>query len=243
LIALSRAGQLPADAGKKSPGRAWFPREDTVQYDGDRVSEWAGKSQWRALCADLARFRKWGYNGWGSEGFWALALYRLQRSVLEARPAPLWLPLRMNLAVVKKLFTLITHMDLDPRAEIGAGCLIPHAGSIRIGDGARIGADCAIHHVCTIGRSTQPGIAVIGDHVMIGCHTSILGAVRIGDYATIGAQTLVISDVPERATAVGVPARVLPTRRRVPDARHADTDPHADPTRGDAGPARDGREP
>lgn len=210
-----------------------------MEYDGDRVKDWAGSSQWRALRADLARYRKSGYSGFGSEGFWALTLYRLQRSVKAARPAPLWLPLRVELALFKKLFTSLTHMDLDPDADIGAGCLIPHSGSIRIGDGAKIGADCAIHHVCTIGRSTVPGIPTIGDHVMVGCHTSILGPVRVGDYANIGAQTLVIADVPEGATAVGVPARILPGRWRLADKKAAEQKGEGAHPSNDAGdPAR-----
>jgi len=154
-------------------------------YDGDKVKEWAGNSQWRALRADLARFRKWGYSGWGSEGFWALALYRAQRVANGLKPRLFWLPLRLALAIAKKLFTAVTHINLEAGAEIGAGMLIPHVGPIRIHEEAKIGADCAIHHVVTIGSSSRPGGARIGDHVMLGCHSCVLGPVRIGDCATI----------------------------------------------------------
>jgi serine O-acetyltransferase len=51
---------------------------------------------------------------------------------------------------------------------------------------------------------------VIGDHVYIGCHSSIIGAVTIGDNAVIAANSLVISDVPAGFTAIGVPAKNLP---------------------------------
>src|SRR5271163_3685691 len=57
-----------------------------MKYDRDAVKAWAGDSQWRALQADLARFRLSGYTGWGSEGFWALALFRLQKVVNSCRP-------------------------------------------------------------------------------------------------------------------------------------------------------------
>ena len=46
-----------------------------MKYDRDTVKEWAGDSQWRAIRADYQRFREHGYSGWGSEGFWALAIY------------------------------------------------------------------------------------------------------------------------------------------------------------------------
>lgn len=175
-------------------------------YDGDRVKDWAGDSHWRAWRADLARFRKHGYSGWGSEGFWMLTIYRLQRSLKSKSPKALWLPIIIPLAIIKKVLTTLTHINLDPEAEIGPGLLIPHVGPIQINPSAKIGADCGIHQVCTIGAGSRPGAPSIGDHVMIGCHSCILGPVNVGDRAKIGAGAVVISDVPAGATVVGVPA-------------------------------------
>jgi serine O-acetyltransferase len=103
----------------------------------------------------------------------------------------------------------VTHINLHPNADIGPGLLIPHVGLIQVYPWATIGADCAIHHVCTIGAGSKPGGPVIGDHVMIGCHTCILGPVHVGDGAKIGAGAVVVSDIPAGATAVGVPARAI----------------------------------
>jgi serine O-acetyltransferase len=177
-------------------------------YDRDTVKAWAGDSTIRAIRADLARFRKAGYSGWGTEGFWALLLYRIQRSTRAKRPQWVWAPCRVLIGIAKKLFTTITHMDIHPDAQVGPGLLIPHVGPLRIHGLTIIGADCAIHHVCTIGAGPTPGGARIGDHVLIGCHSSIIGAVTIGDNSVISANTLVLSDVPPRSTAIGVPARV-----------------------------------
>lgn len=179
-------------------------------YNRETVKAWAGDSQWRALRADLARFQDHGFTGWGSEGLWALALYRMQRIVNELRPRWLWMPVRLFLAVVKKLFTMFITVDLHPHAQIGPGLFIPHGGQIRVHADAKIGADCAIHHICTIGAGPQPGAATIGDHVTMSCHTCIIGPVSIGDDAIIAAGSLVISDVPAGATVLGVPARVMP---------------------------------
>ena len=184
------------------------------RYDRDTVKSWAGDSQWRACRADLARFRQHGYSGWGSEGFWALVIHRLQKVVRQSRPRWMWLPARVVLAIVNKLFTMVTHIDLHPDAQIGPGTLIPHVGSIRVHANTKIGADCAIHHVCTIGAGPRATGATIGDHVLIGCHSSIIGAITVGDGATIAANSLVISDVPAGATAMGVPARILPPMPR-----------------------------
>jgi serine O-acetyltransferase len=105
---------------------------------------------------------------------------------------------------------IITLIDIHPDAEIGPGLIIPHGGPIRVHGDTRIGADCALHHVCTIGAGPRPGGATIGDHVFIGCHSSIIGAVNIGDGAMIAANSLVISNVPAGFTAIGVPAKMLP---------------------------------
>jgi serine O-acetyltransferase len=164
----------------------------------------------------LARFRAQGHSGYFSEGFWALTIYRMQRAIRVSRYRQLWLPVSLPLGAVKKVFTLVTHINLNPSARIGPGLFIPHVGPIQVFPQATIGADCAIHQVCTIGAGSKPGGPVIGDHVYIGCHSCVLGPVVVGDGAKIGAGAVVISDVPERATAVGVPARMIvakePTR-------------------------------
>ncbi len=137
-------------------------------------------------------------------------LYRFQKIIRGCRPLWLWAPARLALIVVRKLFTVITHIDIDPAAEIGPGLLIPHVGPIRVHGETKMGADCSLYHVCTIGAGPRPGGATIGDHVYISCNSSIIGAVNVGDGAVIAANTLVIADVPAGATAIGVPARNLP---------------------------------
>lgn len=185
-----------------------------MKYDRDTVREWAGNNQWRACRADLTRFRLQGYTGWGSEGFWALAIFRLQKIFRQYRPGWLWAPARLALSVLKKLLSVVTLVDLHPDAEIGPGMIICHGGPVRIHAATRIGADCAIHGACTIGAGPQPGGAVIGDHVFIGCQASIIGAVTIGDDATVAANSLIISDIPAGCTAIGVPAKILPAISR-----------------------------
>jgi serine O-acetyltransferase len=179
-----------------------------VRYDRETVKAWAGDSQWRAWQADLARFRSSGYSGWGSEGFWALTVYRAQRAAQTAEPSIVWLPVRIALSIVKKVLTTVTHINLDKGAKIGPGMLIPHVGPIQVYPYATIGADCAIHHTCTVGAGAEPGGPVIGDHVMMGCHSCVLGPVTVGDDAKVGAGAVVVSDIPAGCTAVGVPAKV-----------------------------------
>lgn len=180
-----------------------------MKYDRTKVKAWCGNSHWRALRADFARFRSQGYSGWGSEGFWVLTVYRSQRALKSARPAWLWAPVSAILLVLAKILSVVTHIGIDENAQIGPGLLIPHSGPIRIHGSSKIGADCCLSHVCTIGAGPNPGGAIIGDHVWIGCHSSIIGAVTIGDGATIASNSLVINNVPAGATAIGVPARII----------------------------------
>jgi serine O-acetyltransferase len=181
-----------------------------MKYDRDTVKVWAGDSQWRALRGDYQRFRQHGYSGWGSEGFWALAIYRTQRALQKSKRHRLWAPAAIAVAVLRKLLVVVTGMDLHPGADIGAGMLIQHGSQIRVIENTRIGVDCALSQVCSIGAGITPGAPTIGDHVYIAPHACILGPVTIGEGAIIGACTLVVSDVPANHTAIGVPARIMP---------------------------------
>jgi serine O-acetyltransferase len=118
------------------------------------------------------------------------------------------MPVRLTLGVVNKLFTMVTHTNIHLDAQIGPGLAHPHVG-LRVHGKTKIGADCSIDSVCTLGAGPRAGGATIGDRVVIGSHSSIIGAVTIGDGAIIAPNSLVISDVPPGATAMGVPARIL----------------------------------
>lgn len=94
------------------------------------------------------------------------------------------------------------------QAEIGPGVSFGHRQGIVIGRTARIGARCKIRHQVTIQGGVR-GSAVIGDDVNIGSGAKIIGVIRIGNRVRIGANAVVISDVPDDATVVGIPARVV----------------------------------
>jgi serine O-acetyltransferase len=187
-----------------------IPTQSFMTYDKNTVKAWAGDSQWRALRADYARFRLQGYPAWTTEGFWAVLIYRLQRMLKTTQPQWLWLPVRALVAILRRTFSMVTRTYISADAAIGPGLLVPHAASIRVQPHTRLGADCTILHGCTIGSGPLEGSATIGDHVFLSCHSTILGPITIGDGATVAANTLVISNVPARATAIGVPAKIIP---------------------------------
>lgn len=98
--------------------------------------------------------------------------------------------------------------EISLEAVIGGGLYIPHPYSVVVGK-SRIGNRVTILQNVTIGTSSRSEISapIIGDHVFIGAGAAVLGKVKIGDGATIGANSVVLSDVPQNAIAVGAPAR------------------------------------
>lgn len=102
-------------------------------------------------------------------------------------------------------------MGISPRASIGEGLYIGHVGGVIISPHAVIGRNCDISHRVTIGSAAmgREGAPVLGDNVYVGTGATLVGQIRIGSGAKIAANTLVIDDVPEGATMMGVPGRLL----------------------------------
>jgi serine O-acetyltransferase len=84
-----------------------------------------------------------------------------------------------------------------------------HSNGIVIHPRASIGPNCLIFQQVTIGTAKGEGVPTLGAGVEIGAGARILGDIVIGDNAKIGANAVVLCDVPEGATAVGVPARIV----------------------------------
>jgi len=103
-------------------------------------------------------------------------------------------------------------IDIHPGAVIGPGAFIDHGHAIVVGETARIGANVSMLHQVTLGGSgtkDRQRHPIIGDNVLIGAGTSILGPVQVGNGVQIGACSLVLQDIPAFSVAVGVPAKIL----------------------------------
>lgn len=92
-------------------------------------------------------------------------------------------------------------------ADIGGGLYIAHPIGTVISP-ARMGKNCSIIAAVTIGMRNTWEFPVIGDEVFIGAGARVLGGITIGDGAVIGANAVVLKDLPDGATAVGIPARI-----------------------------------
>jgi serine O-acetyltransferase len=118
-----------------------------------------------------------------------------------------------------RFWSAVTGAEIPLGTQIGGGLMMPHPNGIVIHPAATIGPNCLIFQQVTLAGG-DGGAPRIGGHVDIGAGAKVLGAVTIGDHARIGANAVVLTDVPERSTAVGIPARIVETtnalRRYVP---------------------------
>ncbi len=107
-----------------------------------------------------------------------------------------------------------TGIEIHPGATIGKGLLIDHGMGVVIGETAVVGDNCTIYQGVTLGgtgKHTGKRHPTIGNNVMVGSGAKVLGPFTVGDNAKIAAGAVVLDTVPENATAVGVPARIIYT--------------------------------
>ncbi len=105
-----------------------------------------------------------------------------------------------------------TGIEIHPGAQIGRRLVIDHGMGIVIGETASIGDDCLIYHGVTLGgtgKETGKRHPTIGNNVMIACGAKVLGPFRVGDNARIASNAVVLQEVPDDATAVGIPAQIV----------------------------------
>jgi serine O-acetyltransferase len=111
---------------------------------------------------------------------------------------------------VSQISRFFTGIEIHPGATIGKNFFIDHGMGVVIGETATIGDNVTIYHGVTLGGvSAKPGKRhpQVGNDVIIGSGAQVLGPINIGNGARIGSNAVVVRDVPDAATMVGVPAR------------------------------------
>jgi serine O-acetyltransferase len=106
----------------------------------------------------------------------------------------------------------VFQVDINPAARIGKGIMLDHATGFVVGETATIGDNVSILQGVTLGgtgKSEEDRHPKIGNGVLIGAHSVVLGNIRVGDCARIGAGSVVVKEVPPRVTVAGVPARII----------------------------------
>ena len=105
-----------------------------------------------------------------------------------------------------------TGIEIHPGARIGKRLVIDHGMGIVIGETAEIGDDCLIYHGVTLGgtgKDVGKRHPTIGNNVLVSTGAKVLGPINVGDNSRVAANAVVLSDIPENSTAVGIPAKVV----------------------------------
>ncbi len=105
-----------------------------------------------------------------------------------------------------------TGIEIHPGATIGKRLVIDHGMGIVIGETTIIGDDCLLYQGVTLGGSGKEKgkrHPTLGNNVLVGAGAKVLGSFTVGDNARIAANAVVLNEIPENATAVGVPAKVV----------------------------------
>jgi len=105
-----------------------------------------------------------------------------------------------------------TGIEIHPGAKIGRRVFIDHGMGVVIGETSEIGDDCLIYKGVVLGGTTlekKKRHPTLGNRVVVGSNSTVLGAITIGDAARIGSNSVVVKSVPPGATVVGVPGRIV----------------------------------
>jgi len=114
--------------------------------------------------------------------------------------------------MISQFARFITGIEIHPGAKIGRRLFIDHGMGIVIGETAIIGDDCTIYHQVTLGgtgKEKKKRHPTIGNNVMIGCGSRVLGNITIGNNVKIGANAVVLKNVESDTTVVGIPAYIV----------------------------------
>lgn len=137
-------------------------------------------------------------------GFHALIFYRISHFLWNKK-------LYFLARLLSHVSRFLTGIEIHPGAKIGRRFFIDHGMGVVIGETAEIGDDVTIYHGVTLGgTSWKKGKRhpTIGNNVVIGAGAKVLGPITIGNNCLIGAGSVVVKDVPDDSTVVGVPGRI-----------------------------------
>lgn len=138
-------------------------------------------------------------------GFHALMFYRLSHWLWKNQ-------MKFAGRFVSHVGRFLTGIEIHPGATIGRGFFIDHGMGVVIGETAEIGDNCTLYHGVTLGGTSwakEKRHPTLGDNVIIGSGAKILGPFEVGDNSKVGSNSVVVKEVPDNATVVGIPGRVV----------------------------------
>jgi serine O-acetyltransferase len=144
------------------------------------------------------------------QAIWATILYRIARMIFLMDFPVLKIFLRLLAFFLYKFSDIVLGTAIPASVEIGPGLYIGHSGCIRLHHEVKAGNNLSMGTGVIIGQKGfgTSGAPCLGDNVYIGVGAKVLGPIHIGNAVKIGANAVVISDLPDGVTAVGVPAKI-----------------------------------
>lgn len=147
-------------------------------------------------------------------GFEVLLCYPGVWALIFHKPAH-WL-FRHNFKLVARLISqtarFLTGIEIHPGATIGKRCFIDHGMAVVIGETAEVGDDVTIYQAVTLGgtgKETGKRHPTIGNSVVISSGAKVLGPIKVGNHSKIGAGSVVLKEVPDHCTVVGIPGKIV----------------------------------
>lgn len=143
-----------------------------------------------------------------------LMLYSGVHAIMLHRPAH-WLynhKFFFTARFISQLARFLTGIEIHPGAKLGHGILIDHGSGVVIGETAEVGDNCTIYQGATLGgtgKDKGKRHPTIGSNVLIGSGAKVLGPLKVADNCKIASNAVLLNDLDESSTAVGVPARVV----------------------------------
>lgn len=113
---------------------------------------------------------------------------------------------------VSNLSRFITGIEIHPGAQMGRRVFIDHGMGVVIGETAILGDDVTLYHGVTLGGTSWESAKrhpTLGNRVVVGAGAKVLGPIEIGEDARIGSNSVVVKSVPNKATCIGVPGRII----------------------------------
>lgn len=114
--------------------------------------------------------------------------------------------------LISQIGRFLTGIEIHPGAKIGKGFFIDHGMGVVVGETAEVGDNVTLYHGVTLGgtgKDTGKRHPTVGNNVIIGSGAKILGPIVIGDNSKVGSNSVVLKDVPENSTVVGIPGKVV----------------------------------
>ncbi len=140
-------------------------------------------------------------------GFQAISLHRLSHRLWRSR-----LPLKLPARLLSQLGRGLTGVEIHPGASIGRGVFIDHGMGVVIGETSEIGDRCLLYQGVTLGGTGKDHgkrHPTLANNVVVGAGAKVLGAIEVGANTRIGAGSVVVRDVEQNCTVVGIPGRVI----------------------------------